>query len=188
MVGLINVSLESRAFASDLRPWNEFRTVMVRTMIGVIGASQADEKICSLAEKVGQGIAKRGGTVVCGGLTGVMEAVCRGARSVGGSTIGVLPSDDRIDANDHIDIPIVTGMGVARNVIIVKTADVLIAIGGQFGTLSEMAHALNMGKTVVALRSWGLERISEAAIERLVHVETPEDAVRAAFEAIEGKE
>ena len=188
MVGLINVSLESRTFASGLMPWNEFRGVMVQTMIGVIGASQADNELCSLAEKVGEGIARKGGAVVCGGLTGVMEAVCRGARNAGGLTVGVLPSDDRLDANDHIDIPIVTGMGVARNVIIVKTADVLIAIGGQFGTLSEMAHALNMGRTVVALRSWNLGEISEAARERLVRVDTPEDAVHAAFEAIKGKE
>ncbi|UCE92467.1 MAG: TIGR00725 family protein [Methanobacteriota archaeon] len=157
---------------------------MVQAMIGVIGASQADEELCSLAEKVGEGIAKRGGTVVCGGLTGVMEAVCRGARSMGGLTVGVLPSDDRLDANDSVDIPIVTGMGVARNVIIVRTADVLIAIGGQFGTLSEMAHALNMGKTVVALRSWDLGRISEAVIEQLVRVDTAEGAVDAAFQAV----
>jgi uncharacterized protein (TIGR00725 family) len=188
LAGLINVSLDSRVLASSLRPWNEFRTAMAQTMIGVIGASQATDELCALAESVGEEIALRGGTVVCGGLTGVMESVCRGARSKGGLTVGVIPSDDRDDANEYVQIPIVTGMGVARNVVIVKTADVLIAIGGQFGTLSEMAHALNAGKTVVALRSWDLDKAAHRGLEGLVKAETAKGAVDAAFSAIKGKE
>lgn len=160
---------------------------MAQAMIGIIGASQASDELCALAEEVGEGVAGRGGAIVCGGLTGVMEAVCRGARGKGGMTVGILPSDDKADANEHIEVPIVTGMGVARNVIIVKTADVLIAIGGQFGTLSEIAHALNMGKTVIALRSWDLEKASEYALKGLVKVDTAEEAVDAAFDVIEGK-
>lgn len=161
---------------------------MAQTMIGVIGASQATDDLCALAERVGEEIAIRGGTVVCGGLTGVMEAVCRGARRKGGLTVGVIPSDDRDDANEHVQMPIVTGMGVARNVVIVKTADVLIAIGGQFGTLSEIAHALNTGKTVVALQSWDLESAAHRRLEGLVKAETAEEAVDAAYGAIKGKE
>ena len=158
---------------------------MAQAMIGVIGASRADEGLCTLAEKVGEGIASRGGIVISGGLTGVMEAVSKGARRNGGITVGIIPSDRKEDANEHIQIPVVTGMGIARNVVIVKSADVLIAIGGQFGTLSEMAHALNTGKTVVALRSWDLDRLADGALEPLlVKVETAEEAVAAAFDAI----
>ena len=160
---------------------------MAQAMVGIIGASRASDELCALAEEVGEGVAERGGAIVCGGLTGVMEAVCRGARSKGGMTVGILPSDDQADANEHIQVPIATGMGVARNVIIVKTADVLIAIGGQFGTLSEIAHALNTGKTVVALRSWDLEKASECVLEGLVKVDTAKEAVDAAFDVIEGK-
>ena len=116
-------------------------------IIGVIGSSKADPDVLRLAEEVGEAIAKSGAAVVCGGLSGVMEAVCRGARRCGGLTIGIIPSDQKSDANQYVQIPIVTGMGVGRNVMLVKTADVLIAVGGEFGTLSGIAHALNLGKT-----------------------------------------
>jgi uncharacterized protein (TIGR00725 family) len=128
------------------------------SIIGVIGASRADDELLALAEELGQEIASRGAAVVCGGMMGVMEAVCKGARARGGLTIGIIPSDDRNDANQYVQIPIVTGMGVGRNVMLVKTADVLIAVGGEYGTLSEIAHALNIGKQVISLRSWQLEK------------------------------
>ena len=126
--------------------------------MGVIGSSKAEPELLKLAEEVGAEIAKNGAAVVCGGLSGVMEAVCKGARREGGLTIGIMPSDDKRDANQYVQIPIVTGMGMGRNVMLVKTADVLIAVGGEFGTLSEIAHALNIGKKVIGLRTWKLER------------------------------
>lgn len=151
------------------------------TIVGVIGSSMASPDILALAEEVGEEIAKRGAAVVCGGLTGVMESVCMGARRRGGLTIGIIPSDDRRDANPHVQIPIVTGMGVGRNVMLVKTADVLIAVGGEFGTLSEIAHALNLGKTVIGLRTWKLEKAHNKPIPGLIEAKNPKDAVEKAL-------
>lgn len=154
------------------------------TIVGVIGSSAADQKLMVLAEQVGEEIAKAGAAVVCGGLTGVMEAVCRGARRCGGLTIGIIPSDNKRDANPYVQIPIVTGMGVGRNVMLVKTADVLIAVGGEFGTLSEIAHALNLGKTVVGLRTWRLERAHPKPIPNMIEAKDPKDAVEKALRSI----
>jgi uncharacterized protein (TIGR00725 family) len=156
-------------------------------IIGVIGASRADEELTRLAEELGREIASRGAAVVCGGMTGVMEAVCKGARSKGGLTIGIIPSDDKNDANKYVQIPIVTGMGVGRNVMLVKTADVVIAVGGEFGTLSEIAHALNIGKTVISLRSWDLEKATKRAIPNLIDAGSPVEAVDLALDAIAGR-
>lgn len=153
-------------------------------IVGVIGSSKAEPDILSLAEAVGAEIAKRGAAVVCGGLTGVMEAVCKGARSKGGLTIGIIPSDDKNDANPYVQIPIVTGMGVGRNVMLVKSAEVLIAVGGEFGTLSEIAHALNLGKTVIGLRTWKLEKARSKPIPNLIETEDPVKAVELAMNAI----
>jgi uncharacterized protein (TIGR00725 family) len=153
-------------------------------IVGVIGSSKADPDLLKLAEEVGAEIARNGAAVVCGGLSGVMEAVCRGARKEGGLTIGIIPSDDKRDANPYIQIPIVTGMGMGRNVMLVKTADVLIAVGGEFGTLSEIAHALNIGKKVIGLRTWKLEKAHTRNIPNLVEVESPKKAVELALEAI----
>ncbi len=155
-------------------------------IVGVIGSSKADPNIIRLAEEVGAEIAKRGAAVVCGGLTGVMEAVCRGARKEGGLTIGIIPSDDKNDANPYVQIPIVTGMGMGRNVMLVKTADVLIAVGGEFGTLSEIAHALNIGKRVIGLRTWQLEKAREKPIPNLSIATNPKQAVEMAMAALAG--
>lgn len=168
----------------DLSSRSPFRPTMVSDIIGVIGASRADDELLRLAEELGQEIASRGVAVVCGGMTGVMEAVCKGARAKGGITIGIIPSDDKNDANQFVQIPIVTGMGVGRNVLLVKTADVLIAVGGEFGTLSEIAHALNIGKTVVALRSWNLERVTEKPIRNLIDADSPKEAVDLALNVL----
>jgi len=153
-------------------------------IVGVIGSSKAEPELLKLAEEVGAEIARNGAAVVCGGLSGVMEAVCRGARREGGLTIGIIPSDDKRDANQYVQIPIVTGMGMGRNVMLVKTADVLIAVGGEFGTLSEIAHALNIGKKVIGLRTWKLERAHTRTIPNLVEVDSPKKAVALALETI----
>lgn len=152
--------------------------------MGVIGSSKAEPELLKLAEEVGAEIAKNGAAVVCGGLSGVMEAVCKGARREGGLTIGIMPSDDKRDANQYVQIPIVTGMGMGRNVMLVKTADVLIAVGGEFGTLSEIAHALNIGKKVIGLRTWKLERAHTRNIPDLIEVDSPKKAVTLALEVI----
>ena len=128
-----------------------------------------------MAERVGEGIARRGGVLICGGLGGAMEAAARGAKAGGGTTVGILPGVDADDANAFIDIPIPTGMGEARNVINVGAADAVIAVRGSHGTLSEIAHAVKMGIPVVAVASWN-------EIDEIVHVDSPEEAVARAFE------
>jgi uncharacterized protein (TIGR00725 family) len=154
-------------------------------IVGVIGSDgEIGDEQKSNAEAVGRLVAERGASVVCGGLAGVMEAACKGAKSVGGLTIGVLPTMEKEAANPYVDVPVVTGMGVARNVIIVRTADVLVAVGGQFGTLSEIAHALSMGKRVVSLHSWESLKTGDPP-EGLVFASTPEEAVKLAFENLE---
>jgi len=153
-------------------------------IVAVIGSSKADADVLKLAEEVGAEIAKRGAAVVCGGLTGVMEAVCRGARKEGGLTIGIIPSDNKNDANPYVQIPIVTGMGMGRNVMLVKSADVIIAVGGEFGTLSEIAHALNIGKTVIGLRTWHLEKARDKPIPNLIVASDPKQAVDIAMRMI----
>lgn len=148
-----------------------------RIVIGVIGSSLASGKPYDEALEVGRLAAKRGAFVLTGGLGGVMEAACKGAKESGGQTIGILPGFDTRDANAYIDIPIVTGLNHARNIIVVRTSDVLIAVGGEYGTLSEIAFALKLGKTVVSLGSWDLG-------DGIVKAKDPADAVALAFEAI----
>jgi uncharacterized protein (TIGR00725 family) len=154
------------------------------TIIAVIGGqSSASAEAKELAREIGRLIAINGAHLICGGLEGVMEAACRGAKEVGGTTIGVLPTGSKSDANPYVDIPIVTGMGMARNVIIVRTADAIIAIDGSYGTLSEIAHALDQGKKVISLRSWPLQKAGVDG-ELLVEASTPEEAVRFAFDYV----
>jgi uncharacterized protein (TIGR00725 family) len=126
-------------------------------IIAVIGGDDAPPEAFVLAEAVGREIAKRGALLICGGLGGVMESACRGAKAEGGTTIGVLPGTDAAEANAYVDIPIVTGMNQARNIVIVRTADAVIAIGGGFGTLSEMAFTLRFGKPLVGLATWSMQ-------------------------------
>ena len=126
--------------------------------VAVVGGGEADEATCALAEDVGRELARRGAVVVCGGLGGVMEAACRGAKAEGGTTVGVLPGDDRGSANPYVEVAVATGMGEARNAIVARTADVLVAVAGEFGTLSEIALALRLGKPVVGLSTWELAR------------------------------
>ena len=123
----------------------------MRTIIGVIGDSEPTPETAALAEEAGAEIARAGAVLVCGGLGGVMEAAARGAKGAGGLTVGVLPAYDAQSANAFIDIPITTGMGHARNVVIAATAHALIAMSGAYGTLSEIAIGLKLGKRVVSL-------------------------------------
>ena len=144
-------------------------------IIGVIGGGKCTAEIYGLAFEVGAEIARHNKTLICGGLGGVMESVCKGAKSENGLTIGVLPGKLKGEANQWVDIPIVTGMGVARNVIIVRTADSIIAIDGSYGTLSELAIASNLGVPIVGLKTW---EVAELPIKR---VNTPKEAVKLAI-------
>ncbi len=148
--------------------------------IAVIGGALCDPKTAALAEEVGREIAKRGAILICGGLGGVMEAACRGAKSQGGLTIGILPGTNPADANPYVDIPIVTGMGEARNVIVIRSAQAVVAVDGEYGTLSEIAFALKFGIPVVGLKTWELFREGKK-VEDIVEVETPEEAIEKAI-------
>ncbi len=148
----------------------------MKKIIGVIGGRRTEKALLKQAEEVGSLIAKRGAILICGGLTGVMEAVSRGAKNEGGLTVGILPHNDTREANPYIDVPIATGLGIARNFIIVRASDVLIAIGGEYGTLSEIAYALQMGKSVVGIKTWDIKGVINAT--------NAVDAVNKAFELI----
>ena len=129
-----------------------------KKFVAVIGGGQCSSRDARLAGEVGRELAKKGAVLVCGGLGGVMEAACRGANSEGGVTIGILPGESRQAANSYVQIPVVTGMGYARNLAVVKSAQAVIAIGGNYGTLSEIAHALQSGIPVIGLNTWLLSR------------------------------
>lgn len=129
--------------------------------IGVVGAGHADPEDEARAEEVGRGFAAAGAVVVTGGLGGVMAAACRGAHAAGGTTVGLLPGTDASAANPWVGIAIPTGLGEARNVLVVRACDALIAIGGEHGTLSEIAFALKVGVPVVGLDTWELRRRGE---------------------------
>ncbi|MFB0545660.1 MAG: TIGR00725 family protein [Anaerolineae bacterium] len=149
-------------------------------IIAVIGAGRCSKEIARRAQEVGRELAKRRATLVCGGLGGVMEAACRGAKEEGGLTIGILPGLSHHEANPYVDIPIVTGLGEARNVIVVRTAQAVIAVGGEYGTLSEIAYALKMGRPVVGLNTWQLAKDGQPR-EDIVEVSTPVEAVQRAL-------
>ena len=153
---------------------------MGRKIIGVIGAGAANGETFLRAEETGRLIARNGFLLVCGGLGGVMEAAAKGAKAAGGTTLGILPQADRQSANPYIDIPVVTGFGEGRNVIIVRTADLLIAVGGEYGTLSEIAFALKMGKPVIGITTWEIPGVRKAA--------TPLEAVAMAQELLTGSQ
>lgn len=124
--------------------------------VAVVGGARCSDDDAKLAEGVGRELARRGAVLVCGGLGGVMEAAARGAKETGGLTVGILPGDRREAANSGISVPIVTALGEARNTIVVRSAQALIAIDGEYGTLSEIALALKLGIPVVGLNTWSL--------------------------------
>jgi len=150
---------------------------MISIQIGVIGAGQCSPEAERLAEKVGREIARNKAILVCGGLGGVMEASARGAKQEGGITVGILPGFSFEDVNPFIDIPILTGLSHARNVLVVRSSHALIAIEGGYGTLSEIAIALKLRKPVIGLRTWDVSK-------KIITVETPKDAVKRAINLI----
>lgn len=157
-----------------------------RPIVAVVGGGLCTPQEAVTAEAVGRLLAEAGAILICGGMGGVMAAACRGAKSAGGLTIGVLPGFNAADANPHVDIPIVTGMGEARNIIIVRTASAVVAVGGEFGTLSEIAFALKLGRPVIGLRTWELAREGRPA-QAIVRAETPDEAVRLALSAVSNR-
>ena len=140
--------------------------------VSVIGGGTVTDEEAATAETLGRELAERGHEVVCGGLGGVMEAVCRGATEADGHTIGILPTERRADANDYVDTAIATGMGNARNVLVVLNGDAVIAVDGGTGTLSELGHALDFDRPVAGLSTHRIGGV--AGVE---HVDTPEQAV-----------
>ncbi len=141
--------------------------------IGIIGGAKPNEESRTLAFTVGQLIAEKGAIVVCGGLSGIMEAASRGAKQAGGLTIGILPGNSPGDANPYIDIPIATGLGYSRNSLVAMNSDILIAIDGQYGTLTEIAYGNIYRKKVIGLGTWDIEGVIEA--------KSAEEAVNLAF-------
>jgi uncharacterized protein (TIGR00725 family) len=146
-------------------------------IISVIGAGSCDKKIYGIAEEVGRLIAEKGAMLITGGLGGVMEAASKGAKEAGGITVGILPGFSKGEANPFVMVPITTGLSHARNIIVVRSADAIIAIAGEYGTLSEIAIALKLGKPVVGIKTWD-------NIEGVVKVNSPEEAVKKVFELI----
>jgi uncharacterized protein (TIGR00725 family) len=147
--------------------------------VSVVGSGTATGELYELAREVGRLVAGRSGVVVCGGLGGVMEAAARGAAEAGGVALGVLPDEDRRRVNPYLTYSVSTGTGHARNLAVVCSGDVVVAVGGEYGTLSEIGLAKKVGRPVVTLRSWDLG-------EHVTVADTPEAAVEAAFRAVAG--
>jgi uncharacterized protein (TIGR00725 family) len=149
-------------------------------IIAVIGSGTCSDEVAGLARAVGQEIAQRGAMLVCGGRGGVMEAACEGAKAAGGTTVGIVPGTARSEANPYVDVPIVTGLGEARNAIVVRSADAVVAVHGGYGTLSEIGLALKMGKPVVGLGTWELRQGGQC-VHAVVKADTPTQAVELAL-------
>lgn len=152
----------------------EFRTDM-QASIAVVGSSAPSDVAAAHAVAVGAAVARAGAILVTGGLGGIMEAACRGARDQGGLTLGILPGPSKTDANPYVDCAVPTGLGDFRNYLVVAAADAVIALEGRFGTLSEIAMALTLGKAVIGVGTWEIEGIRNAR--------DPEEAVRLALDA-----
>jgi uncharacterized protein (TIGR00725 family) len=162
--------------------WREsLRLLAMTVQVAVIGSGDASEAMVAVAEKVGSGLASAGATVICGGLGGVMAAACRGAKSVGGLTVGILPGDDPRDANPWVDVAIPSGFGEARNSLVVRSAAAIIAIGGEYGTLSEIALALRSRIPVIGIGTWSLMRPNGVMDEGIIQIEGPHEAVKEAM-------
>jgi len=152
------------------------KDIRKRLRIAVIGGSRAGRHAVEAAYETGRLVARAGAIVVCGGLGGVMEAACRGAREEGGLTVGILPGGSPAEANPWVDVPIATGLGYTRNSLVVLNADAVIAVDGEYGTLSEIAYGKIHGRMVVGLGTWDVKGVVTAS--------TPEEAVRLALEGL----
>jgi len=141
--------------------------------IGVIGGAQADKESRQKAFRVGQLIAEKGAILVCGGLSGIMEVASRGAKEAGGLTLGILPGNSTDDANVYVDIPVATGLGYARNSLVAMNSDVIIAIDGRYGTLSEIAYGCIYGKKIIGIGTWNIDGV--------IKVKSPEEALAEAL-------
>ncbi|MFC2066395.1 TIGR00725 family protein [Chloroflexota bacterium] len=157
-----------------------------KRFIAVIGGSEPSSEEAKLAEEVGRELARQGIVLVCGGLGGIMAAACEGASEEGGLTIGILPGGSRLTANPYVQVPIVTNMGEARNIIVVKSAQAVIAIAGSYGTLSEIGHALRSGIPVIGLKTWSLSRDGQPD-NSIIPAQDPVDAVNKALSLIPNK-
>ncbi len=151
----------------------------MKVQIGVIGAGSCETDIAVKAYNVGQAIATAGAALICGGMGGVMEQACKGAKDAGGVTIGILPTDKRRSGNEELDYEIVTNAGHARNVFIAHSADALIAVSGSYGTLSEISISLKLGKPVIGVNSWDIPGV--------IQIDDPKLAVAKAMELIDRK-
>jgi hypothetical protein len=149
-----------------------------RVRIGVIGGARPEPPFEIIAREVGRRIAEAGAVLVCGGLRGIMLAAAQGAKEAGGLTIGILPGNDRGEANRFIDVAVATGLGYTRNSLVAMNADALIAVDGEYGTLSEIAYGRIFGKPVFGLGTWDVKGVTA--------VSTPEEAVRSALSAVTG--
>ena len=138
--------------------------------IAVIGGHRCSKKIYAIAYETGRLIARQGWILICGGGPGVMEAACRGAKAEGGTTVGILPSYDGKEANEYLDVSLTTGLGYARNVLVVRSADAIVAIGGSYGTLSEIAFAFNDPKQIIGIETW--------QVDGLKQVKTPQEVLK----------
>ncbi|MFH2049778.1 MAG: TIGR00725 family protein [bacterium] len=156
-------------------------TVERNPVIAVVGAGKCSKKLKDMAAEIGKYVAEQGGIIVCGGLGGVMEGAARGAKEAGGTTIGILPTMDKNDANEFIDYVIPTGFGEARNIIVVRTADAVIALPGKYGTLSEMAFALQAKKPLISVSAWKLG-------EEMLQIDDPIEAAKMAMKLARGDE
>lgn len=141
---------------------------MRKTTISIIGGSKCSKEVEQIAHKIGKIVANMGAILICGGLGGVMRAVCQGAKSANGITIGIIISYDKNDANEFCDIVIPSGLGYARNVLVVQAGDIIVALPGEYGTLSEVAYGLQFKKPVISLGGWDIPGV--------IKVKTPEEA------------
>ncbi len=155
-------------------------------IIAVIGTRKPSPEEGQLAQEVGRELAKNGIALICGGLGGVMAEACRGACAEGGLTIGVIPGDDRKSANPHVRIPIVTGIGYARNVIIIRSAQAVIAVGGGYGTLTDIGYALDAGIPVIGLKTWKISRNNQVD-KSIIRADNAKQAVSKALKLIKRK-
>lgn len=150
--------------------------------IAVCGPAEATERELALAQEIGRLLAESGAVLVCGGLGGVMDAAAEGVEKAGGTSIGILPGATRAGASTHLSFVVPTGLGEARNALVVRAADVVIAVSGEYGTLSEIALALKMDKPVVGLDTWHFTKADRETTDPVVRAASPEEAVRRALE------